>query len=170
MLTLFLVMSVGVGVGTAQVVTEEPAVGTTKEVQEVSQNGQSKKVLVVSIQDIELTDEQEARIAAIRKEFRPKVQEAAKELNTLTEAEVDQICRKALRQLRHLTNVFRRFGTVMAMRLRALPVALLGVRTKAILGLKSNYNWLASFIFRCTKDSWRRLLSMNHYRANWPTC
>ena len=48
-------------------------------------------MLVVTIQDLELTDEQEARIAAIRKEFRPKVQKAAKELNTLSEAEVDQI-------------------------------------------------------------------------------
>ena len=90
-LTLLLVMSVGVGFATAQVVTEEPAVGTTKEVQEESQLGQAKKVLVVAIQDLELTDEQEARIAAIRKEYRPKFQKAAKELNTLSEAEVDQI-------------------------------------------------------------------------------
>ena len=90
-LTLFLVMTVGVGFGTAQVVTEEPAVGTIKQVQQESQFGPAKKVLVVAIQDLELTDEQEARIAAIRKEYRPKFQKAAKELNVLSEAEVNQI-------------------------------------------------------------------------------
>ena len=72
-LTLFLVMSVVVGVGTAQVVTDEPAVGTTKAKQDESRLVNAKKVLVVKIQDIELTDDQEARIAAIRKEFRPQV-------------------------------------------------------------------------------------------------
>src|SRR5262249_54742133 len=37
-------------------------------------------VLVERIQDLNLTDKQEAKIADIRKEYRPKVQEAGKEL------------------------------------------------------------------------------------------
>jgi Spy/CpxP family protein refolding chaperone len=46
--------------------------------------------LVEHIQDLSLTDEQEAKIADIRKEYRPKVQEAAKDLGTLAKDEVEK--------------------------------------------------------------------------------
>jgi Spy/CpxP family protein refolding chaperone len=42
------------------------------------------------IQDLQLTDDQEAKIADIRKEYRPKVQEAAKELGTVVKEEVEK--------------------------------------------------------------------------------
>jgi Spy/CpxP family protein refolding chaperone len=42
------------------------------------------------IQDLNLTDQQEAKIADIRKEFRPRVQEAAKELSGLLKEEVEK--------------------------------------------------------------------------------
>jgi Spy/CpxP family protein refolding chaperone len=42
------------------------------------------------IQDLQLTDEQEAKIADIRKEYRPKVQEAGKELVTVLKEEVEK--------------------------------------------------------------------------------
>src|SRR5215472_15455590 len=42
------------------------------------------------IQDLNLTDEQETKIADIRKEFRPKVQEAAKDLAAVAKEEVDK--------------------------------------------------------------------------------
>ena len=48
-------------------------------------------VLVEKIQDLQLTDAQEAKIADIRKECRPKVQEASGELGALVRAEVDQV-------------------------------------------------------------------------------
>jgi Spy/CpxP family protein refolding chaperone len=69
-LTLVLAMAVGAIDGTA--------------------NGQTQ-VMVVQIQDLHLTDEQEAKIADIRKEFRPKVQGAAKELAALVREEVEKI-------------------------------------------------------------------------------
>jgi Spy/CpxP family protein refolding chaperone len=47
-------------------------------------------VLAERIQDLNLTDEQEAKIADIRKEYRPKVQEAAKELGTVVKDEVEK--------------------------------------------------------------------------------
>jgi Spy/CpxP family protein refolding chaperone len=74
----------------AQVATEEPAVVTAREVQEVTQDGQTK-MLVVTIQDIELTSDQEARIAAIRKEYGTKIKEDAKELKTLATQQLDRI-------------------------------------------------------------------------------
>ncbi len=49
------------------------------------------EVLVMKIQELKLTDAQEAKIADIRKEFRPKVQEAAKELKTAAKEEVSKI-------------------------------------------------------------------------------
>ena len=70
LMTLVLVMAVGV--------LERPA------------NGQAT-VMVVQIQDLDLTDEQEAKIADIRKEFRPKVQAARKELGALVKEEVEKI-------------------------------------------------------------------------------
>ena len=47
-------------------------------------------VLVVVIQDLNLTDEQEAKIAETRKEYRPKVQEAGKELAAVVKEEVEK--------------------------------------------------------------------------------
>jgi Spy/CpxP family protein refolding chaperone len=47
----------------------------------------AREVLVIKVQDLKLTDEQEAKIADIRKECRPKVQEAAKELANLLQEE-----------------------------------------------------------------------------------
>jgi Spy/CpxP family protein refolding chaperone len=45
----------------------------------------------VAIQDLNLSDEQEARIAEIRKECQPKVQEAARELAGLVKNEVEKV-------------------------------------------------------------------------------
>jgi Spy/CpxP family protein refolding chaperone len=58
--------------------------------QEQSPDNQAK-TLVVSIQDIQLTDDQEAKIDAIRKEYRPQNEENAKELKSLVKEEVDQV-------------------------------------------------------------------------------
>ena len=89
-ITLVLAMSVGAITGVAQVVRDEPAVGTADKLRERLQDAQVK-VLVVSIQDIDLSDEQEAEIAAIRKEYRPKIEESAKELKSLVKEEVEGI-------------------------------------------------------------------------------
>ncbi len=43
------------------------------------------------IQDLNLTDEQEAKIADIRKEYRPKVQEAVKDLASNVKEEMDKV-------------------------------------------------------------------------------
>ena len=48
-------------------------------------------VLVERIQDLQLTEAQETKIADIRKECRPKVQEAAQELRGLVKEEVGKI-------------------------------------------------------------------------------
>ena len=48
-------------------------------------------VVVEHIQDLQLTDAQEAKIADIRKEYRPKVQDAAKGLSTLVKEEVEKV-------------------------------------------------------------------------------
>jgi len=51
-----------------------------------------REVLVVErIQDLNLTDEQEAKIADITKESQPKVQEAAKELVAVVKEEVEKV-------------------------------------------------------------------------------
>jgi Spy/CpxP family protein refolding chaperone len=47
--------------------------------------------LAERIQDLNLTDEQEAKIADIRKESRPKVEEAAKELGVVVKQEEDKV-------------------------------------------------------------------------------
>jgi Spy/CpxP family protein refolding chaperone len=47
--------------------------------------------LAERIQDLNLTDQQEAKIADIRKEFRPKVQDATKELAGIVKEEVDKV-------------------------------------------------------------------------------
>lgn len=50
-----------------------------------------EKVTVILLERIHLTDDQEAKIADIRKEFKPKVQEGAKELAALVKEEVEKI-------------------------------------------------------------------------------
>jgi Spy/CpxP family protein refolding chaperone len=45
----------------------------------------------VGVQDLNLSDEQEAKIADIRKEFQPKIQEAARELGGLVKEEVEKV-------------------------------------------------------------------------------
>jgi Spy/CpxP family protein refolding chaperone len=47
-------------------------------------------VLVEQIQDLNLTDEQQAKLADIRKEYQPKVQEAGKELAAAVKEEVEK--------------------------------------------------------------------------------
>jgi Spy/CpxP family protein refolding chaperone len=47
--------------------------------------------LTARIQDLNLTDEQEAKIADIRKEYRPKVQEVGKELAAVVKEEVEKV-------------------------------------------------------------------------------
>jgi Spy/CpxP family protein refolding chaperone len=47
--------------------------------------------LVARVQDLDLTDEQEAKIADIRKEYLPKVQESARELAAVVKEEVDKV-------------------------------------------------------------------------------
>jgi len=47
--------------------------------------------LAERIQDLDLTAEQEAKIADIRKECRPKIQDAGKELVTIVKEEVDKV-------------------------------------------------------------------------------
>ena len=47
--------------------------------------------LAARIQDLNLTDEQEAKIADIRKEYRPKVQEAGKDLAAAVKEEVEKV-------------------------------------------------------------------------------
>jgi Spy/CpxP family protein refolding chaperone len=89
MVALVLAMSFVVTLSAAQVVTEEPGVVTTKEVRDETQT--RPKMLVVTIQDIELTDEQEAKIAAIRKEYASKIKDDAKELKTLANEQLEKI-------------------------------------------------------------------------------
>jgi Spy/CpxP family protein refolding chaperone len=48
-------------------------------------------ILVERMQDLNLTDEQEAKITEIRKEFRPKVQEAEKDLAAAVKEEVEKV-------------------------------------------------------------------------------
>jgi Spy/CpxP family protein refolding chaperone len=50
-----------------------------------------REALAERLQDLNLTDEQEAKIADIRKECRPEVEKAAKELAAVVKEEVDKI-------------------------------------------------------------------------------
>lgn len=50
-----------------------------------------REAVAERIQDLNLTDEQEAKIAEIRKEWRPKVEEAAKPLAALVTDEVEKV-------------------------------------------------------------------------------
>ena len=60
-----------------------------------AQAQREREALGERLQDLNLTDEQEAKIADIRKECRPEVQKAAKELAAVAQEEVDKI-RKVL--------------------------------------------------------------------------
>jgi Spy/CpxP family protein refolding chaperone len=53
--------------------------------------GQEAVGSVAHIQDLNLTEEQEAKIAEIRKDFKPKVQEASKELAAVVKEEVEKV-------------------------------------------------------------------------------
>jgi Spy/CpxP family protein refolding chaperone len=86
---LALTMSLVVTLSAAQVATQEPGVVTTKEVRDDTLT--RPKMLVVTVQDIELTDEQEAKIAAIRKEYASKIKEDAKELKSLANEQLEKI-------------------------------------------------------------------------------
>jgi Spy/CpxP family protein refolding chaperone len=55
------------------------------------QKADDKVGLAERIQDLHLTDEQETKIADIRKEYRPKVQEAAKDLSAIVKEEVEKV-------------------------------------------------------------------------------
>jgi Spy/CpxP family protein refolding chaperone len=50
-----------------------------------------ERTLVILVQDLDLTDEQEAKIAEIRRECRSKVEEAGKSLRALAKEQVDKI-------------------------------------------------------------------------------
>jgi Spy/CpxP family protein refolding chaperone len=50
-----------------------------------------REAVVVTIQDIDLTDAQETKIAEIRKEFRPRVEKAAQQLATLVKDELEKM-------------------------------------------------------------------------------
>jgi Spy/CpxP family protein refolding chaperone len=89
MVALVLAMSFVVPLSAAQVATEEPGVVTTKDARDETPT--RPKMLVVTIQDIELTDEQEAKIAAIRKEYASKIKDDAKELKTLANEQLEKI-------------------------------------------------------------------------------
>jgi Spy/CpxP family protein refolding chaperone len=54
-------------------------------------DGKAAVILVERIQDLSLTDDQEAKIAGIRKEYKPKVQEAAKDLGSVVKEEFEKI-------------------------------------------------------------------------------
>jgi Spy/CpxP family protein refolding chaperone len=56
-----------------------------------AQAGQKGAGLAERIQDLNLTDAQEAKIAEIRKEYRPKVQEAGNKLCGTVHEEVEKV-------------------------------------------------------------------------------
>jgi Spy/CpxP family protein refolding chaperone len=80
MRSLIIALAVGIAVCAAL-----PAAAQEKAAQQPAAGG-----LVERIQDLNLTDEQEAKIADIRQEYRPRVQEAAKDLATLVKGEVEK--------------------------------------------------------------------------------
>src|SRR5437762_10666156 len=51
----------------------------------------ARETLVERIQDLDLTDAQEAKIAELRKEFRPRVEKAVKELATLVKDQLEKM-------------------------------------------------------------------------------
>jgi len=60
--------------------------------QQTSENKEgASEVMVEGMVDLSLTDDQETKLADLRKEFRPKIQEAAKELAGLVKDELDKV-------------------------------------------------------------------------------
>ena len=51
----------------------------------------ANEVVLVKVQELNLTDEQESKIADIRKEFAPKVEAAARELDGMVKEEVEKV-------------------------------------------------------------------------------
>jgi Spy/CpxP family protein refolding chaperone len=83
-------MSVCVTFAAAQVATEESQAVIATEEQDEAQDARPR-IRVITIKDVELTDEQEARIAAIRKEYGTKIKDEAEELKKLATEELDKI-------------------------------------------------------------------------------
>jgi Spy/CpxP family protein refolding chaperone len=81
MKTLMAVVALAVGLGACAAL---PAAGEKADPQ--ASGGRAAR-----IQDLHLTDEQETKIADIRKEYQPKVQEAAKDLAAVVKEEVDKV-------------------------------------------------------------------------------
>ena len=82
MRTLIAVVALGIGM----------AVFATLPAAAVQKTGEKGVVILIErIQDLNLTDAQEAKIADIRKESKPKVQAAAKDLGTLVKQEEDKV-------------------------------------------------------------------------------
>ena len=77
-LSVVLAVAVAIAVGTAPSAVH-------------AQAGQKGAGLAERIQDLNLTDAQEAQIAEIRKEYRPKVQEAGNKLREAAREEVEKI-------------------------------------------------------------------------------
>lgn len=82
MRTLFAVATLAVGIA---VYSALPAAAQDRGDQ------QANGGLVAKIQDLNLTDEQEAKIADIRKEYKPKVQEAAKDVASIVKEEIEKV-------------------------------------------------------------------------------
>jgi len=77
-----LVAVVGLVVGVTFYVTQPAA---------AEEKGELRGILIEKIQDLNLTDDQESKIGDIRKEFRPRVEAAARELTTLVKEEVEKV-------------------------------------------------------------------------------
>jgi Spy/CpxP family protein refolding chaperone len=77
-----LMVVIGVAVCPRVVAGQEPA----------SERGErARERMAETMADLNLTDEQETKIAEVRKENRPKIQEATKELTTLVKDEVEKV-------------------------------------------------------------------------------
>src|SRR5437868_5609662 len=53
--------------------------------------GGAGELVVVAVQDLNLTDEQTSKIAEIRKEYRPKIAEARNELSSVVQEEMNKV-------------------------------------------------------------------------------
>ncbi|HEV8002227.1 MAG TPA: hypothetical protein VGP63_20220 [Planctomycetaceae bacterium] len=81
-LITMLMVVIGVAVCPRVVAGQEPA----------SERGErARERMAETMADLNLTDEQETKIAEVRKENRPKIQEATKELTTLVKDEVEKV-------------------------------------------------------------------------------
>jgi Spy/CpxP family protein refolding chaperone len=82
MRTLMAVVALAVGIGLYAI----PTATAQEKADETGAVGLAER-----IQDLNLTDEQETKIGDIRKEYRPKVQEAAKDLGGMVKEEVEKV-------------------------------------------------------------------------------